>query len=377
MRARQLLAAVAVFLCPMLASAATITMAPLSTFGSNGWLAPGSSSFLGTANNERGLTYSATSNHLYLVSRTGGTFIRILDPSTGSDLGGLNTTGVAGGTFTVNTAAVGGDGAIYVNNLTTNSTTTAFTVYKWANDAATPAVAYTGNGALAGVRVGDDLAINGSGASTVLVAGYSNNPVVTGDNGYAVINPTTGTATAVAFSATPPNAGDFRLGLTLTDASHVLGTANGGSYRSTSFTGSSGTLLGTATLTGPSGGTTAERLLAYKVVGGVPLLAVQSTGDAHVSLYDVTDPTNPQYLGGGLNVPSGTTLTANGNGTGELAWSPDVGGTATLYAMSTNAGIQAFTVTVAVPEPATVLLVGLALPPLALRRRRQRFSPLA
>ena len=58
------------------ASAATITMAPLTTWSPNsdGWLAPGEGgyTFLGTGNNERGLAYG--NGHVYLVSRSGGTF---------------------------------------------------------------------------------------------------------------------------------------------------------------------------------------------------------------------------------------------------------------------------------------------------------------
>jgi len=51
------------------------------------------------------------------------------------------------------------------------------------------------------------------------------------------------------------------------------------------------------------------------------------------------------------------TLTANGNGTGELAWgavTTDGAGSFTqiLYAMSSNQGIQAFAITV--PEPSTL-----------------------
>src|SRR5437868_9161538 len=97
-----------------LASAATITMAPLSTWSpsSDGWLAPGEGgyAYLGTANNERGLAFD--NGHVYLVSRTsvGGsaTNIRILDQSTGADLGGLSNSGISGGTFTVSAAATGG-----------------------------------------------------------------------------------------------------------------------------------------------------------------------------------------------------------------------------------------------------------------------------
>src|SRR5437868_14535157 len=92
-----------------LASAATITMAPLSTWSPNsdGWLAPGEGgyTFLGTGNNERGIAFG--NGHLYLVSRGGGNNIRILDQSTGADLGSLNNSGISGGTFPVNMISVG------------------------------------------------------------------------------------------------------------------------------------------------------------------------------------------------------------------------------------------------------------------------------
>ena len=78
-------------------------MTALTTWSPNndGWLAPGESgyAFLGTANNQRGLAYG--NGHVYLVSRTGGNFVRILDQNTGADLGALDVTGVSGGTFAV------------------------------------------------------------------------------------------------------------------------------------------------------------------------------------------------------------------------------------------------------------------------------------
>ena len=90
---------------------------------------------------KRGLAYG--NGHVYLVSRSGGTFIRRLDSATGADLGSpLDVTGVSGGTFAVNNAAVGSDGSIYVNNLTTQSTTTPAKVYKWATEGSVPTVAY-------------------------------------------------------------------------------------------------------------------------------------------------------------------------------------------------------------------------------------------
>jgi hypothetical protein len=341
-----------------LPSGMAATMTAYTSFGGgDGWFAPGEGgyTFLGTANNERGLAYG--NGHLYLVSRSGGSFIRVLDQTTGVDLGTpLNTTGVTGGTFAVNTAAVGSDGATYVANLTTQSTTTPFKLYRWATEASTPTTAYSGDAGLPGSRVGDSLAAVGASR---LAAGYGSSPAVVGNNGYAIVDPTVATATAVGFTGTPPNAGDFRLGITFTDLTHVLGTQGSSLYRYTSFSGSTGTLIGSPAIPDPAGAT-ADRLLAYTSLGGLPILAVQSIGDSHVSIYDVTNPAAPTYLASG-NATSGA-LTANGNGTGQLAWGKvtDNGdGTLSqiLYAMSTNQGIQAFVVTI--PEPGTLSLIAL------------------
>src|SRR3954454_22769113 len=112
------------------------SLTSLTSFGgvSPGWRQPGeplvgdaagtndglSYFYLQASNNERGLAYG--NGHLYLVSHANvngsSTNVRVLDAITGADTGGLVATGITGGTFAVNAAAVGGDGAIYVGNLT-------------------------------------------------------------------------------------------------------------------------------------------------------------------------------------------------------------------------------------------------------------------
>ena len=365
------LAAGAFLLFGALAAQAQVSITPLATFGNNGWLAPGSIANLTVNDTERGLAYG--NDHLYLLSRNGGNSVRILNPATGADLGSLNMTGIpatgtTGATFPVNMVAVGGDGAIYAANLTVNASSAAapFVVYKWASESAAPAVAYRGT-PLAGARVGDTLAATGSGASTRLVAGFSSNPSVTGNNGYAIIDPTAQTAVSVRFPGTPPNAGDFRLGLTFgLDASEVIGSQGGGVARVSTASGSTGTFVTSLTLRDAN-----ERLLAFANVGGALLLAAESTTDAHVSLYDVSDLKKPVYLGS-ANATRGA-LSANTRDVGQLAWGDVTGNTATLYALSANQGIQAFTVTT--PEPGTLSLGALGLGILLLRRRwRQRPS---
>jgi len=128
---RFFLAAVTVTFLSCFHTQAQFNISPLTGFGGpDGWMAPGEGgyTFLGTANNEREIAYG--NNHLHFVSRNGGNNIRILDSNTGADLDALNNTGITGGTFAVNNVRVGGDGAIYVANLTTQSAASPYKVYR-------------------------------------------------------------------------------------------------------------------------------------------------------------------------------------------------------------------------------------------------------
>ena len=157
--------------------------------------------------------------------------------------------------------------------------------------------------------------------------------------------------------STPPAANDFKYGITFTDSTHVIGSQGGATYQYSSYSGSTGTLIGTAALTGHSGGSTAERLMAYDVINGTPVLAIQSYGDSHVSIYNVTNPAHPVFLADGDNASDPPTT--NGNGTGSVTWGPTVNNgdgsfSANLYAMSTNQGIQAFKFTLSPGSVAAV-----------------------
>jgi hypothetical protein len=365
------------------APAGAATLVSLSTFGGgDGWRAPneiisgdtagtatGSNyNYLGTGNLERGLAYNPATGNLIVVSRsTAGNGIRVLSGTTGADIGSLNQGSgvITGGAFAINSVGVGGDGVVYVGNLQTNISTANYSVYTWANESATvnstPFFRSTVAGFTGTPRIGDNLDVIGSGSSTTLVAGGN------GTTGYLVVTPTGATA-ITAFTPTGPLTGDFRLGITFAgSANEVWGKQTGASaaaapLRETTYSSlAPGTSLGTATLT--SGG---EMALDYISINSVPYLATLDANSSLVRIYDVTNPLTPSLLTSATTT-SGT-LTGNVNGAGSIKWGAVSGDTATLYAMSTNQGIQAFTFTV--PEPSSTLL-GLAGLGLLLRRRRK------
>ena len=76
---------------------------------------------------------------------------------------------------------VADDGAVYAGNLTTAGTTTAFKLYRWANDSSNtvPTVAYSGDpGAGNNQRWGDTLDVRGAGTNTQVILASRNGNVV-------------------------------------------------------------------------------------------------------------------------------------------------------------------------------------------------------
>lgn len=365
---RRNLAGVVTFLAAAFATAQAqqFSIAPLSTFGNNGWLAPNGTAgstyeFLTTSGDQRSIAYGNGS--LYLATGTAAApAVRILNPLTGADLGFLDMTGVSGGVRALVNLGVGADGAIYAANLQTAlGDANPFKVYRWANNSAAPVVVYSG-APLAGARLGDSMDVMGSGADTRIAAGFGSTPVIAGNNGYVIIDPNGSTAQAVSFSTTPPNAGDFRLGITFAGTGTVIGDQGGGAAdtRWTSYSEGTGTLLGNLTLT-----IAGERQMDYAMINGVPYLATVETGGSAtastVRIYDLSTPDSPLFLG---SLKTATSANANGNGSGGIAWGAvtdngDGTATAQLFAMNSNNGLEAFLVTVPEPGAATLALLGL------------------
>src|SRR4051794_34960110 len=103
----------------------------------------------------------------------------------------------------------------------------------------------------------------------------------------------------------------------------------------------------------------------FAVIDGMHVLATVDTASSVVRVYDIGNVNAPHLLASLTNItgPSND----NSFGVGQVRFGAIVGNTATLYALNTNNGIQAFTLMV--PEPAGVALLAL-LGVTSLRRAR-------
>jgi len=110
-------------------------------------LAPGTRPYLTVSSlpYQRGMAYNPANGHLLVLSRSAPS-VHVLDAATGVDLHQLSVSGISGGTYALLMIGVADDGAVYAGNLTTASSTTPFTLYRWANDSAglAPTVADAG-----------------------------------------------------------------------------------------------------------------------------------------------------------------------------------------------------------------------------------------
>ena len=350
---------------PGRAQAVTISMQALTTFGSNGWLAPASFATGGTGDAIRDIAFNPVTGNLLLATSTTPIPVNAVTGTFGTAL--LTGGTITGGARGLNTVAVTSDGVIYGGNLSTNSTTSPYKVYRWADQTTTPTLHYSGNAGLGGARVGDDLAAFGADATGFLAAGFGSSPVVSGNNSYTTVTTGNSGGAAAAVAYTGGSAGDYRLGITIADANTVLGT-QAQTVRQVSFLGTSGTLDFSTTLN-----VLTERGLLYFTAYGTPLQATQEWGTGAttntVRLYNATNLLSSGSVSFIQSINLTTSTNANGNAIGGIAYG-EVNGTPTIYALSTNNGIQALQI---VPEPTTTavaLACGAGL--VALMRRRGR-----
>ena len=348
-------------LCSVAAHGALI-MEPVTTFGTNtdGSLRPGDVAFLTSESQfQRGMAYNPTTGHLLVVDRSpnspANNAVYILNGETGEPIGQLdNSSTLAGGNaaFTLNLIGVGDDGAIYVANLTSSTTTLPQTrLYRWASETDPQTLVYPtldfpaddptgGNTNAIQRRWGDTMTVRGSGLNKqILLANRGTFAAIfTPDDGtYAHFTPkllTTDVAT-----------GALGYGLTFGAGNTFWGTAGAqtdGPLLRLQFDTNAGTAITLSTLSTPSfpGTITPIYYMASSnLLAGITMVP----GADVVRLYDVTDPSAPVLL----DRKSFVTTNNNNIFGGSLA----LGTNGVLYALNSDNGIMAFRLTSAATNP--------------------------
>lgn len=315
-------------LLPALAHAQVVTVSNLwsiSTAEGRPYLTNASAS----SYTERGVAYSAVANHAYIVSRQGGVKVAILDGDTGAEVGFLNVSGIAGGTFALSTIGVAEDGAIYAANLTTTSTTSPYKIYRWADESAAPVVVFSGNpsGATAN-RYGESFDVRGSGINTEIIATANAAAIV------AIFKPTD--ETMAAFTST-------RLDVTGLTAAGDL-TKGVGFGPTNTFFGKNNGVTGLRFCRYDLGAGTAAVLSSFTVAGGLApvdadpansLLAGVETANAasphNLRVYDLSSGSPVQIYINAFPAPAAN----NGNLVGQVQIRGD-----RIFAVDTQNGVQ-------------------------------------
>jgi hypothetical protein len=283
----------------------------------------------GTDSSQRGLACNPVSGRLLLVSRTGSNTVHVLDATNGADLHVLkNGVGlIAGGTFAVNMIGAADDGAVYVGNLTLDGSTTAFRLYRWADDApgTAPTVAFSGNPVPAlAERWGDTLAVRGAATNTQILIGSRN-----GTNAalFTTADGTTFVPHPLAVSG--GTNGMFGLGIAFGAGDTFWGKASGQPLRQIAFDLAAGTGTVVQTTGSPAVAGTVTAIGVEPAAGLVGGVAVE-TPDAF-QLYELSN--NVPVL---LATQPFATDNGNANATGAVDFNGDC-----VYALDSNNGLLA------------------------------------
>jgi hypothetical protein len=312
-------------------------------------------SHLATGDVNRGLAYSAVSNQVFVCNKgvTGsGTTpaIDVFDGTGGALVGNVNVSSMAGGNFRLDQVAVADDGVLYGGNLTTTVASNPYKIYRWQTwvDGA-PVTAFSGDptgGAAAGTRMGDNIAITGSGVNTVVLT-----PVESGTTPttnvvlFSTLDGTNFTPTLVSIVGLPGlTAGNGpAFGVAFYTNNTFLFKPSGASIYLVQFPANfaaQASVTATVLLTNSFGGNNV--LLSYnpaaKLLGtGGPIPnSTASTTVTPISLYSV-----PAFSSiSSLASTNFSTTNANGNFVGQVALG-GAGRTNFIYALDCNNGVQA------------------------------------
>ncbi len=317
-------------------------------------LAPGSRPYLNEDNTQRGLALNALNGNVLLVSRSGSNQVVVLDGQTGAEkhkLGMLlgDETPVSGGTFAVNQVGVANDGVVFVGNLTLDGSTTAFRLYRWENDSpeSVPVLLPEIPELAVAERWGDAMAVRGAGDQTEVALSARNG------GAFAILNVRDGGATVVAKVFRPEGlaAGDVGLGLAFGKDSTLWATATGKPLVQLGYdlaAGASSILQSfpasiVTTAVGPLGAS----------ADGSVLAGIAFENPDNLQLLDLAVAAEPTLVDQELILSDRPNI----NGTGAVALGKD-----RAYALNSNNGIQAYSLSATPPAGPAALSLRLASP---------------
>ena len=369
-RIRSTVAMVALVL-PRVSEGATLVALP--TFGGgDGTLVPADYGG-GTGNTERQMAFNPATGNLALVSRQTANRVDIINGTTGASVKTMTapTGGYTSAVLNITGVGISQDGQIFTSNLAdgsnaVNAANRVLSVYRWSGETSTEPAAVSTYTLTTGIRLGDAMDAYGTGASASVMLGVQDTAVGTvhpGDDGFAIVNPFTSESLTLMDATSGSASSAFRLTSAFVDGDTAIGNQNGVT-RVAEFSPTGITSI--AAVTGPGA---TERHVDVVTIGGVQYLATLASFDAtvrnRVSIWELNGTTATLLTQANL---LGVGTVTNPNGTGDIEWGNVTGDSATLYALTTNHGIQAFMFTV--PEPGVAMLGVVTALGLAVRRRR-------
>lgn len=306
-----------------------------------------------TANNERGLGWGmvnvpsteGVAGRVIVPSRNGGTFVKLLNDSTGADAGELDVTGVSLGTFVVNDADVDHLGRIYVGNMVSTAAAVPFKVYRWDNTASVPklVLSYLGDA----VRLGDNFTVAYDAAT----------------QGYAVwaASATTGQAKVYKWTQIPglDSLNQVPTVITLSDAvaggiasASVGPLPNGDFYWNSNGQNArkylaNGTLVGTIPGTVVATGSGSIKFLGTQGTSEYFVTFQYGAGNQNARIVEVPNGDPTAAITYGVTTPLGAN--ANANGTGDVAVKHNHDGSKTVFVLATNNGVGSYKSTQVIP----------------------------
>lgn len=275
---------------------------------------------------------------MYIVSRTGGSFVYIYNAATGDSIGTLRTDGISGGTYAVSDVEVSSNGVIFVCNLTTAANSSALKVYKYTTETDSPIVAINYTGVTA-ARLGDKFTVTGSTADNSIVIWFASANTkelykfTTVDNGTsftATVIPLPSLATVASYgsaSVGPLSNGDFYYNASGQNAEKFL---------------ADGTVIDTVSGSIVATGSNAIRFISTLSSDEYFVTFAYGTGNQNGRIVKIP--------GGDINLAElvGTTnilgSNANVNGAGDVAIQKVSNYFYNIYVLSTNNGFGAYQV---------------------------------